>query len=259
MYFAVDDNANQLEHHGIKGQRWGVRRFQREDGTRTAAGKKREQANSSEDTQNSGSGFHIDKKKAVIAGAAIAGALLIANPTTRNALVKYGSTAVKNLPKAVGSTAGRLAAKTVNKIEKGAEKAEDAMLNAALAAVGTVAIAKISAKLEPPPDATQGEKDKSKILTDIASAGVRSVTNGGNSKGNGNNNNNSNSNVKVDKSSKEYQNLFNQNMSSQDREKIKKAANNGASMEELQKMSRELGHTDLSEWIHASEFGSLIL
>ena len=31
-----------LFHHGIKGQRWGVRRFQNEDGTRTAAGRARE-------------------------------------------------------------------------------------------------------------------------------------------------------------------------------------------------------------------------
>lgn len=33
-----------LQHWGIKGQKWGVRRFQNEDGTRTAAGKKREAA-----------------------------------------------------------------------------------------------------------------------------------------------------------------------------------------------------------------------
>lgn len=31
-----------LEHHGIKGQKWGVRRFQNPDGTRTSEGKKRE-------------------------------------------------------------------------------------------------------------------------------------------------------------------------------------------------------------------------
>ncbi len=30
-----------LYHHGIKGQKWGVRRFQNEDGTWTEAGKKR--------------------------------------------------------------------------------------------------------------------------------------------------------------------------------------------------------------------------
>ena len=34
-----------LEHHGIKGMHWGVRRFQREDGSLTGAGKKRKLAN----------------------------------------------------------------------------------------------------------------------------------------------------------------------------------------------------------------------
>ena len=33
--------TNELEHHGVKGQRWGVRRFQNKDGSLTAAGKKR--------------------------------------------------------------------------------------------------------------------------------------------------------------------------------------------------------------------------
>lgn len=32
---------NELYHHGIKGQRWGIRRFQNPDGTLTTAGKKR--------------------------------------------------------------------------------------------------------------------------------------------------------------------------------------------------------------------------
>lgn len=31
---------NNLQHHGIKGQRWGVRRYQNEDGSLTEAGKK---------------------------------------------------------------------------------------------------------------------------------------------------------------------------------------------------------------------------
>lgn len=32
---------NELQHHGIKGQKWGLRRYQNKDGTLTAAGKKR--------------------------------------------------------------------------------------------------------------------------------------------------------------------------------------------------------------------------
>ena len=34
-------NETYLEHHGIKGQKWGVRRYQNSDGTLTAAGKRR--------------------------------------------------------------------------------------------------------------------------------------------------------------------------------------------------------------------------
>ena len=34
-------NTNELYHHGIKGQKWGVRRFQNKDGSLTTAGKNR--------------------------------------------------------------------------------------------------------------------------------------------------------------------------------------------------------------------------
>lgn len=35
--------TNVLQHHGVKGQRWGVRRYQNKDGSLTALGKKREE------------------------------------------------------------------------------------------------------------------------------------------------------------------------------------------------------------------------
>jgi hypothetical protein len=37
--------SNELQHHGIKGQKWGVRRFQNTDGSLTAEGKKRYSVN----------------------------------------------------------------------------------------------------------------------------------------------------------------------------------------------------------------------
>lgn len=44
----MDYYSNELYHHGIKGQKWGVRRFQYADGTLTPQGKKRYGGNTSE-------------------------------------------------------------------------------------------------------------------------------------------------------------------------------------------------------------------
>lgn len=40
-YGAMDLETGALCHHGVKGQKWGIRRYQNEDGTRTALGKAR--------------------------------------------------------------------------------------------------------------------------------------------------------------------------------------------------------------------------
>lgn len=40
-YVGADDYSLSLQHHGIKGQKWGVRRFQNPDGSYTDAGRKR--------------------------------------------------------------------------------------------------------------------------------------------------------------------------------------------------------------------------
>lgn len=40
-YIITRDSSDYLQHHGIKGQKWGVRRFENEDGTLTPEGKER--------------------------------------------------------------------------------------------------------------------------------------------------------------------------------------------------------------------------
>ena len=71
-----------LEHHGILGQHWGVRRFQKEDGTRTAAGKKRElenlKDNNSDSSKPARKGLSDTAKSRLKTGAKIAAGLAIA-------------------------------------------------------------------------------------------------------------------------------------------------------------------------------------
>lgn len=90
-------SSTELYHHGIKGQRWGIRRFQKKDGTLTAKGKERySQDDSMADEpaeKNSKKGLTDKQKKAIKVGAAIVG----------TALVAYGAYKVSQIYRGSGS------------------------------------------------------------------------------------------------------------------------------------------------------------
>lgn len=82
---------NELYHHGVKGMKWGVRRYQNKDGSLTPAGKKRQR----EDTPEAAARRkEIAKKVAVGAAAtltiAAAATLYAKNPAVRNVVNSMG-------------------------------------------------------------------------------------------------------------------------------------------------------------------------
>ena len=260
------DYEDYIEHHGIKGQRWGVRRFQNADGTRTAAGKRREREDY-DDAQNDRSGSSIDKAKiakgAAVAGAVALGAVLIANPSSRNVLTKYGKTAMATLTSDKTKEAVKNAASNAGKkVGERVSKVGDAMLDAALVSAGGIAITKLSKELQTDENASEFEQNRNKMILDTASAGIKAATgaNGGSS----NNSNNGKggsvgkevsdkvgapSNKGIDRSSTQYQNLFKDKNGNQrspeERSTIKSMASAGYDIDQIDKY---LNHSALKEW-----------
>ena len=133
-----------LCHYGIKGQKWGVRRFQRKDGTLTARGKKRYADDDGSEPAAERKGMSASTKKKILVGAGIALATAatiyaIENPK----VVKMPLSAAKKL--ATESNAAKAVSnvlknsRTIDLMKKGAVKSASAMKTVATKASPSVA------------------------------------------------------------------------------------------------------------------------
>jgi hypothetical protein len=130
--YDIPDSEYELYHHGIKGMKWGVRRFQNEDGTLTDEGRKRLRKNSSY-------GKVARKTIGDIAKAGIAG---IATPAAyATVLAANGNAAGTAFLSSVGTAvnAGKIAASVGMKLS-GIGKASVAALKGSMLLSGQAAL-----------------------------------------------------------------------------------------------------------------------
>ena len=134
----------ELYHYGIKGQKWGVRRFQRKDGTLTPKGRKRYADDGGNEAPAERKGMSASTKKKLMVGAGIALATAatiyaIENPK----VVKMPLSAAKKL--ATESNAAKTVSnvlknsRTIDLVKKGAVKSASALKTVATKASPSVA------------------------------------------------------------------------------------------------------------------------
>lgn len=119
-YYGVSNLGDSLEHHGIKGQKWGVRRYQYEDGILTPAGRARYDVGPRE--KSSGSDYKRGLTRATLEGGLVGRAMY---------KKKYKSEDDAKKPNEKQSKADKQKRDTLDSASKALQsKAEQARLNA---------------------------------------------------------------------------------------------------------------------------------
>ena len=149
-----NDGTMVLMHHGIKGQKWGVRRFQNPDGTYTPEGKARRNESLGTTIKNKWNGLSDKQKTMIKVGAAVAA----------TALVAYGAYKVGAF-KAVAKVGKAAANKIVN--SNAAKKVSDFVAKKTSAGLEKIVTQTAARKARIPDEVLRETKDRLQLEADV--------------------------------------------------------------------------------------------